>query len=102
MFSSFAEVAFSCRLPLFRLLEFLREQLHVTPHDRERIAEIVDKFRRGLAERSQPLFLRELFQKSAVQLPDFGGCVLPGPKNAGAFDIAADHVPHFCAHQTAC
>ena len=46
------------RVALFRQLEFFRQQLHVTPDNRERVAQVVHKFGGSLAERCQPLFLR--------------------------------------------
>ena len=77
------------------MLELLGQKLDVTPHDRERIAEIVHKFGGGLAQRSKPLFLRELFQEAVIQLLDLGGRADANPLNPGAFDVAPDHFPHF-------
>src|SRR5438105_14924746 len=80
---------------LIRFFEPAGEELDVTPNNSEWIAKIVNELGRGLAERGQSFFLRQLLKQPVIQFLDFTSRIFARPMSAGPFNVAINDLLHF-------
>ncbi len=101
MLSSLADVALVAPFSFSDSLAF-REELDVTPNDRKRVSEVVDKFGRSLSQQSEPFLLRKFLQQAVIQLLNLGGRAYAGARKGESVRRCGRSLRASRAHRKAC